>query len=197
MGITLKTKKINNKYTYADYIKWPENERWEIIDGAAYDMTPAPKTAHQIISGALFNLFYNFLKGKSCKVFIAPFDVILPENGERELESRNVVQPDILVICDKNKIKENGCVGAPDLIVEILSSSTANKDIKTKFDLYEKHGVREYWIIHPTDKYLMVYKLDSETRRYGRPDIYLQKAKVKAGVIKGLNVKLDDVFEEE
>lgn len=196
MGIALKTKKINNKYTYADYIKWPENERWEIIDGEAYDMTPAPKTVHQIISGALFNLFYTFLKGKACKVFAAPFDVILPEAGESELESQNVVQPDISIICDKNKIKENGCVGAPDLIVEILSPATASKDIKLKFELYERHGVSEYWIIHPSEKYLMVYKLDPHTQKYGRPDIYLQKARVKTAVIKGLSVKLSDVFEE-
>ncbi|OQA71638.1 MAG: hypothetical protein BWY32_03857 [bacterium ADurb.Bin243] len=101
------------------------------------------------------------------------------------------------MICDKNKIKENGCVGAPDLIVEILSPATASKDIKIKFELYERHGVREYWIVHPSEKYLMVYKLDRQTKKYGRPDIYLQKARVKAGAIKGLNVKLYDVFEEE
>jgi len=196
MGTALKIKKINNRYTYADYIKWPENERWEIIDGAAYDMMPAPKTVHQSVAGNLFTIFNTFMKGKPCKSFIAPFDVILPEIGESELESQNVVQPDISVICDKNKIKENGCLGAPDLIVEILSPATASKDIKLKFELYERHGVREYWIVHPSEKYLMVYKLDQQTKKYGRPDIYLQKARVKVGVIKGLNVKLDDVFEE-
>ncbi len=199
MGAALKIgkiNKINSSYTYADYIKWPVNERWEIIDGAAYDMTPAPKTVHQNVAGNLFTIFNVFLKGKSCKAFIAPYDIIFAENGESELESRNVVQPDISVICDKNKIKENGCVGAPDLIVEILSPATASKDIKLKFELYEQHGVKEYWIIHPTEKYLMVFKLDPHTKKYGRPDIYLQKAKVKSVVIKGLSVKLDDIFEE-
>jgi Uma2 family endonuclease len=192
----IKINKINNKYTYADYIKWPENERLEIINGAAYDMTPAPKTVHQRVSVNLTSILNFYLKGKTCKVFAAPFDVILLEAGESELESRNVVQPDISVICDKNKIKENGCVGSPDLIVEILSPATASKDIKLKFELYERHGVKEYWIVHPADKYLMVYKLDPHTQKYGRPDIFLQKAKVKTAVVKGLSIKLDDVFEE-
>ncbi len=189
-------KKAKTTYKYSDYLKWPEDERWEIIEGEAYDMTPAPSTAHQRVSVNISAILNIFLKGKSCKVFAAPFDVLLPENVENEIESHNVVQPDISVICDKSKIKEYGCVGAPDLIVEILSPATANKDIKTKFDLYEKHGVREYWVIHPADKYLMVYKLDSETGRYGRPDIYLRKARVKVGVVPGLSIKLDDVFEE-
>jgi len=195
MGVPLK--KDEAKFNYSNYLKWPEEERWEIISGVAYDMTPAPSTNHQRVSRRLLTVFENFLKDKKCEVFGAPFDVILPETGESELESQNVVQPDISVICDKNKIKENGCVGAPDLIVEILSPATASKDIKIKFELYERHGVREYWIVHPSEKYLMVYKLDRQTKKYGRPDIYLQKARVKAGAIKGLNVKLYDVFEEE
>ncbi len=196
MGIALKTQKINSKYTYADYLKWPENERWEIIDGTAYDMTPAPKTVHQNVAGNLFTIFNVFLKGKSCKVFIAPFDVILPEIDESEFESKTVVQPDISIICDKNKIKENGCVGAPDLIIEILSPATSKKDMTVKFELYEYHKVKEYWLVHPKDKYAMVFKLDSKTNRYGRPGIYLQKAKIKVGIFKGLVINLDDVFKE-
>ena len=196
MGIALKTQKINIKYTYADYLKWPENERWEIIDGTAYDMTPAPSTFHQRISRRFLTIFENFLKGQKCEVFAAPFDIILPATDETELESQTVVQPDISIICDKNKIKENGCVGAPDLIIEILSPATSKKDMTVKFELYEYHKVKEYWLVHPEDKYAMVFKLDSKTNRYGRPDIYLQKAKIKVGVLKGLSIKLDDVFKE-
>ncbi len=192
MGVPLK--KEETRFNYSDYLKWPEEERWEIISGEAYNMTPAPSTYHQRVSRRFLTIFENFLKDKKCEVFGAPYDVILPENNENEKSASTVVQPDIAVICDKSKIKTRGCVGAPDLIIEILSPATSKKDLTVKFELYEYHKVKEYWLVHPEDKYAMVFKLDSKTNRYGRPDIYLQKAKVKVGILKDLVINLDDVF---
>jgi len=192
MGVPLK--KEGTRFNYSDYLKWPEEERWEIISGAAYNMTPAPSTHHQRVSRRFLTIFENFLKDKKCEVFGAPYDVILPENNESEKSASTVVQPDIAVICDKFKIKTHGCVGAPDLIIEILSPATSKKDMTVKFELYERHRVKQYWLVHPKDKYAMVFKLDSKTNRYGRPDIYLQKAKIKVGILKDLVVNLDDVF---
>jgi Uma2 family endonuclease len=194
MGVPLK--KVETRFNYGDYLKWPEEERWEIISGEAYNMTPAPSTHHQRVSRRLLTIFENFLKDKKCEVFGAPYDVILPENNESEKSASTVVQPDIAVICDKFKIKTHGCVGAPDLIIEILSPATSKKDMTVKFELYEYHKVKQYWLVHPKDKYAMVFKLDSKTNRYGRPDIYLQKAKIKVGILKDLVINLDDVFKE-
>lgn len=192
----LKAGKRNNKYTYGDYAKWPDGERRELIEGAVYDMTPATSTDHQRISRRLLTIFENFLKDKKCEVFGAPYDVILPETNETKKSASTVVQPDIAVICDKSKIKAFGYVGAPDLIIEILSPATSKKDMTVKFELYERHRVKEYWLVHPEDKYAIAFKLDSKTNRYGRPDIYLQKAKIKVGILKEFAVDLDDVFKE-
>lgn len=191
----LPQKKENEKFTYADYLTWPENERWEIIDGFAYDMTPAPSLEHQEILGELFNQFKNYLKGKSCKVFVAPFDVVLPEKLESENESTTVVQPDILVVCDKSKLKENGCFGAPDLIAEILSPSTTSKDINEKYILYEKHGVREYWIVFPERKRVEVFTL-SPAGKYLKPLVYSRDEEIKVGIFDDLTIDLKTVFLE-
>ena len=121
--------------------------------------------------GVLFTLFFSYFKGKKCKVYAAPFDVRLPEKNENSESASNVVQPDISVICDKSKLDDRGCFGAPDLIVEILSPFTGKRNIKDKFFLYEKHGVKEYWIIHPYEKTLQVYKLGSDSE-YNRSENY-------------------------
>ena len=141
MGPT--AEKLGNGFTYNDYLRWPEEERWEIIDGEAYAMTPAPSIRHQVISGYLYSVFAQFFKGRDCKPFHAPTDVVFDE--------RNIVQPDLLIVCDKNKITENNIKGAPDMIVEIISPSTALKDKREKKALYEKSGVREYLIVYPAE----------------------------------------------
>ena len=130
-------KKSDHKFTYKEYCSWPEDERWELIDGIAYNMSPAPSSKHQRISGYLYTGLSNFLKQKSCEVFSAPFDVMLPNFPiENEEEIDTIVQPDISVICNPTKIVDRGCLGAPDLIVEILSPSTSKKDLNEKFQLY-------------------------------------------------------------
>ena len=145
------------RFSYADYCKWTDDERWELIDGVEYDMSPAPSRIHQKLSGELFVRIYNVLKDRQCEVYAAPFDVRLPDYAEAsDKEIFTVVQPDIVVVCDASKLDERGCMGAPDLVIEILSPYTAAKDMKIKRDLYEQHGVREYWLVHPTDKTFMV-----------------------------------------
>ena len=186
-------KKENGLYTYRDYLEWPDGERWELIEGTAYNMTPAPSRSHQKISVALVKEIYQYLEGKKCEVYHAPFDIRLPEGDEEEGEIRTVVQPDIVVICDLSKLDEKGCKGSPDLVMEILSPSTASKDYITKLNLYEKNQVSEYWIIHPIDKIVMVYRL-SENGKYGRPEVYSEADHVKVGIFDDLVVDLKGIF---
>ena len=154
--------KTGARHTYGDYLTWTDEDRWEIIEGVSYGMAPAPTTFHQRISGKLFNMIYNYLEGQRCEVFAAPFDVRLgvPEISDENWET--VVQPDISVICDKNKIDERGCKGPPDWIIEIISPSTASRDHIQKRRLYEKHGVKEYWIVDPSYRMVHVYRMDKE-----------------------------------
>ncbi|MBI3039196.1 Uma2 family endonuclease [bacterium] len=194
--MSVKSKKQNSKcskcFTYGDYLTWPENERWEIIDGAAYLMT-GPVRIHQKILGNLFVRFYNFLQGKTCEVYLAPFDVRFPRQNENDEEIVTVVQPDIAVICDASKLDDRGCRGSPDLIVEIVSPSTASMDFIKKLNLYERQKVREYWILHPVDKILMVFKFGEESK-YQKPEIYSESDKVKVEVLAGLEIDLNEVF---
>ena len=137
-----------NRYTVRDYLSWDDGERWELIDGVPYAMSPAPRVEHQDIVSELVRLFRNFLKGKPCKAFTAPLDVYFGESEDDE----TVVQPDLLIVCDKGKIHEKGIIGAPDLIVEVASPSSMGRDFVDKAALYEREGVWEYWIVSPEEK---------------------------------------------
>jgi Uma2 family endonuclease len=161
---------LHQKYSYADYAQWPEDERWELIDGVAYAMT-APQRLHQDIVSELCRQVGNYLYGKSCKFYVAPFDVRLPRQDEADAKVETVVQPDLSVICDPSKLDKQGCRGAPDWIIEVLSPSTALKDMDSKRSLYQRHGVQEYWIIHPEDRWILVYTLDAQGR-YGQPGVF-------------------------
>jgi Uma2 family endonuclease len=163
-------KKSHQKYTYADYALWPDNERWELIDGEAYAMN-APLRLHQDIVFELAGQVWRYLQGKPCKGYVAPFDVRLPSKNEADDNIDTVVQPDLSVICDMSKLDKLGCRGAPDWIVEVLSPSTALKDMNTKRSLYQLNGVKEYWLIHPEEQWLMVYRLN-EQGQYGMPDVF-------------------------
>ncbi len=176
--------KKNEKYTYSDYLNWPNNERWELINGVAYSMSPAPKTAHQRLSGFIFNHIYDFLKGKKCEAFSAPFDV--------KLDEETVVQPDLLVVCDKDKIDEKGCNGAPDLVVEILSESTAYKDETEKRLIYEKHGVREYWIINPDLPEVMQFTRSGD--KFLKPEHLSTNENLESRVLDGFVLSLKELF---
>jgi Uma2 family endonuclease len=159
--------KEDERFSYADYLAWPDEERWELIDGEAYDMSPGPGMRHQRIVVRLARYFDVHLDGKPCQVFAAPFDVRpLANTDMSDDEVDTVVQPDLLVVCDEKKLEERGVTGAPDLVVEILSPYTARKDLTKKFDLYERAGVREYWLVHPDEQIIQVYRLVDG--RYGR-----------------------------
>jgi Uma2 family endonuclease len=188
-------RKEEKVYTYEDYLNWPDTERMEIIDGHIYMMAP-PSRLHQKVSGAIYAQFFNYLKDKDCEVYYAPFGVRLPEEGEQSDKAiKNVVEPDIVVVCDKTKLDDQGCKGAPDLIVEVTSPSTARKDKMEKFNLYERHGVKEYWIVEPENKIVSVFTLQ-ENKRYGRPDVYSVEDKIKVSLFGDLVIELKDVFEK-
>jgi Uma2 family endonuclease len=191
MGLAFR--KEVERFTYGDYLSWDDSERWEIIGGEAYNMTPAPNTAHQSIFVELIFQFKSQLQGKPCQVFAAPFDVRLPVGKEKEEDIENIVQPDIMIVCDAKKLDKKGCLGAPDMIIEILSPSTSRKDRKEKFFLYERVGVKEYWLVSPDEKLVEVFRLGPRGK-YGRPEIYCETDKVQLGILKEIAIDLSAVF---
>ena len=162
MGLPLR--KAEQHFTYKDYRSWPDDERWELIDGVAYLMS-APSTPHQAVQREIFGTLYAFLRGNPCRLFAAPLDVFFPRLREQaEDDVDTVVQPDIVVVCDPDKIRHNGIWTAPDVVVEILSPSTSRKDQNEKYRLYERSGVREYWVVDPMGKWLQQYRLGADGR---------------------------------
>ncbi|EGW41343.1 Uma2 family endonuclease [Desulfosporosinus sp. OT] len=183
----------NKKYTFADYLTWPENERWEIINGVPH-LQSAPTWQHQAISRELLTQFNNYLKDKSCQVFASPFDLRLPEKDENDEETTFVVQPDLIIVCDKKGLKGTGYFGTPTLVIEITSPATARNDKVWKFNKYEKVGVQEYWIVEPDGKFISVYTLQPNDR-YGRPESYTETDQIKVTVFPDLAVDLKPIFE--
>jgi len=179
----------DRRYTYADYCTWDDNERWEIIDGEAYSMSPAPRPRHQSVIGEIYGQLRGFLKGKPCKAFIAPFDVRLDETGQDD----TVVQPDLVVICDRSKIDDKGCNGAPDLVIEVLSPASASRDRWVKFNLYQRFGVREYWIVDPDSGTVAAHLLESG--KY-TAFAYGDTGTAPVAVLPGCDIDLKEVFEE-
>jgi Uma2 family endonuclease len=187
------------KYTFSDYISWPDEEHWEIIEGTPIAMSPAPNPIHQRILWNLSGILHKakdtgILKG--CAVYLAPFDVRLPEKNESDESITTVVQPDLSIICNKSKIDDRGCRGAPDLIIEILSPGSAKHDLETKRDLYEKHAVPEYWIVFPNEKLIHIFRLN-DSGRYQSGSVFTQADSISSEVIPGLSVNVSDVFAEE
>jgi len=178
-------KNAEYKYTYADYCSWDDDERWELIDGVPYAMSPAPRREHQEILGELFAQLREYLKCKPCKVFIAPFDVRLNADDD----DGTVVQPDIVVVCDRSKLDERGCKGAPDLLIEITSPSTARHDRVTKLNKYQQAGVREYWIVDPDTKTVQVCVFER-----GGVWGYDDTNTAPLSVLPGCEINLSDVF---
>lgn len=182
------------RYTFADVLAWEENERIEIINGEAVMMAP-PSSIHQRIVMGLSGQLYAYLRGKSCEVFPAPFAVRLFEQaGEAPGDVDTMVEPDISVICDRHKVDDRGCKGAPDLIIEVLSPSTTRHDRFTKFNLYQRAGVREYWIVDPTDKSVQVFVL--EDGRYTARVFDAVKDKMRVSILEDCVLDLSDVFQE-
>ena len=181
------------RFTFADVLIWDENERIELIHGEAFMMAP-PSRIHQEISGEIFRQLANYLEGKRCKVYSAPFGVRLFErDGDSPGDVDTVVEPDISVVCDRSKLDDHGCKGAPDMLIEILSPSTLRHDQLVKLNLYQQAGVREYWIVDPMSKSVQVFLLDSEGflrihEVYGQTDV------AKVNVLDGCFLELSKVF---
>ena len=186
-------------FTYADYLTWNFKERIELIRGRIFKMSPAPSITHQGISTNISFQFLLFLQGKKCKCFQAPIDVRLKGKPFRKKKLRDeeittVVQPDIIVVCDEEKLKDNRSVdGAPELVVEILSPGNTRTETKHKFGLYEENGVFEYWMVYPEYKQIHVFVLN-EKEEYGKPTIYEANENISSTVLTGLSIPMEDLF---
>lgn len=186
-------------FTYADYLTWNFKERIELIRGKIFKMSPAPTVKHQNILTNLFLVIGNFLKNKSCKVLVAPVDVRLKGKPFRKKKLRDdeittVVQPDIIVVCDEEKLKDARSVdGAPDLVVEILSPGNTRVETKYKLDLYEENGVLEYWVVYPEFNHIYVYLLNKE-EKYDHPVVYEANENVISSVLQGLSIPVNEIF---
>jgi Uma2 family endonuclease len=184
-----------HRHTYAEYCAWPEDVRYELIDGQAYAMSPGPNRRHQEVVGELFRQVADALEGTPCRVYVAPFDIRLPRGSEADDDVDTVVQPDISVICDRSKLDDRGCRGAPDWVIEVLSPSSASHDQILKRALYERHGVREYWVIHPVDRIVTVYRLVDGA--YGRPDIFELEDTLACGILPEVVIDWARVMRED
>jgi len=152
---------LEERYTYADYKKWNGDECWEIIEGVAYAMAPSPSWRHQSLTGELFAQLHAFLKGKPCRVFISPLDTLLhlPQDADApDDDIDTIVQPDVLVVCDREKLGSRAVRGAPDVVVEVISPYSWDRDVRLMMRVYEERGVREYWLVDPGNKTVAVYK---------------------------------------
>jgi Uma2 family endonuclease len=187
---------LNRRYTFADYLTWLDDKRRELVNGFIRMMSPAPGRVHQELSYNLTLALGNRIrkyKGE-CRVYYAPFDVRLPQNGEtNDNEIYTVVQPDLCVVCDLSKLDDKGCLGAPDLVVEVQSASTARYDLTQKFDLYETAGVREYWVVYPYGS-VEVFLLQPDGK-YGTSTIYSKWQKMPVHIFSGIEIDLNEVFE--
>ncbi|MFP4180332.1 MAG: Uma2 family endonuclease [Spirochaetaceae bacterium] len=178
------------RYSWDEYCSWPEDERWELIEGTAWDMSPAPSRRHQQILVNIVSQLYLALKDSSCEVFAAPFDVKLSEKNE-DL-SPTVMQPDVVLCCDGDKLTEWGMQGAPDLVVEIVSPASGRKDRKQKFSLYERYGVREYWIVDPDEQVMEIYRHTGE--RFERIGAYGPEDRPGVAALPGFELDLSETF---
>ena len=181
------------EYTYADYLTYPDDERWEIIDGVPYSQA-APAPIHQEVLTELVRQIANYLTDKSCKVYPALFCVRLPLGYEKnEKEVKNIVEPDISIVCDKSKLDNKGCNGAPDMIIEIISPSSVKMDRVIKLNKYEKAGVQEYWIVEPDQKLVSVFVLQGN-QRFGRTELYTEDDKITVSIFPDLIIDLSLAF---
>lgn len=185
----------NQLYSYADYLHWQLKQRIELLRGKIFLMSPAPSRRHQQISWQLSGYFFNYFRRKPCRAFAAPFDVRLASGQNTDQEILTVVQPDLCVICDKKKLDEKGCLGAPDLIVEILSQGNSEKELKIKYQLYEENGVREYWVVYPYEENVLQFVLTSQGK-YELRKVFVTSDIMSSALFGDLEIPLSEIFEE-
>lgn len=186
-------------YSYADYLTWRFEQTVELIKGKIWKMSPAPRTNHQRISWNLSIQIGKFLQKNNCEAFAAPFDVRLydrKKSAKADKEIFTVVQPDLCIICDKEKIDEKGCNGAPELIVEILSKGNSKKEMRIKYDLYQEAGVEEYWIVSPVHLTVHLFVLD-KNKKYRLEKIYVSDDTLQSVLLPNLEIDLQKIFPEE
>ncbi len=187
---------LNAHYTYADYLLWQFKDRVELIRGKVFRMSPAPSVRHQRIVQELSRQLGNFFHDQPCQVFPAPFDVRLTRRDKAsDLETTTVVQPDLCVVCDLSTLDERGCNGAPDLVVEILSSDSIRLKMREKYEAYEATSVREYWMIDPLEKAVYVYILNEEVRYIGLQP-FTEDVSLRSSIFPDLSIPLEEVFRE-
>lgn len=175
------------RFSWNEYKNWPADERWQIIDGQAYCMTAAPNIRHQKVTGNFYRIIANQLAGKPCVPFIAPTDVLF--------DDFNIVQPDVLVVCDKSRISEANIQGAPDLVIEVVSPSNSFMDRKLKLELYERFAVPEYLLVDPVGDLVERYRLVEA--KYGRADIFPWYDELPLVSLPGMAISLWEVFERD
>lgn len=183
---------MSSTYSYANYLKWQFDERLELIKGKVFEMSPAPSVSHQRVLLRLAIIFEKVLKYKSCETFIAPFDVRFPDQSKADQEIYTVVQPDICIVCDSGKLDEKGCLGAPDLIVEILSPGNNRKELLVKYELYQEFGVKEYLIVDPKRKVFTKYMLNEDGRYQQR--IFRSTEAYTSVFLPGASVSPEEIF---
>jgi Uma2 family endonuclease len=179
----------NVHHTYGDYLGWPEDVRYELIDGDAFLMAPAPDLEHQEIAGELFFQLRTALDQSRCRAFVAQVDVRLPEADEADDSIDTVVQPDVLVVCNPERLDRRGVRGAPDFVIEVLSPATASHDHTRKRRIYERAGVQEYWLVHPTDRMVTIYRL--REGEYGKPEVQDLAGETPVAVLPGVAIAWD------
>ncbi|MHA4811181.1 Uma2 family endonuclease [Flavitalea flava] len=184
---------FSKDYTYADYLKWTFEERLELIKGKLFKMSPAPNRMHQKLSRDIAGELFVYLKGKSCEAYTAPFDVRLPRKSKNDQDIINVVQPDICVICDPSKLDDRGCLGAPDIVVEILSPGNNKKELQNKYDVYEEAGIKEYWMVVPQEKAFWQYILNNDGHYIASRPKTLGDA-VTTPILPGFSLNLEELF---
>ncbi|MDR3267387.1 MAG: Uma2 family endonuclease [Tannerella sp.] len=188
---------MNRRYTFADYLTWWDDKRRELFDGFVHLMSPAPALSHANVVGNVYTDLKNYIRNRkgACKVFTAPFDVRLPRNGEKEDDKiYTVVQPDICLVCNPEKLDERGCIGAPDMIVEVLSPATLKYDMNDKYRIYEAAGVKEYWAIAPKDKSVIVFLLQ-KNGEYAEGIMYNEKSNIPVQSLPGLEIEANELFQ--
>lgn len=182
---------LTRTYSYADYYQWDFDERVELFYRKVFPTGPSPGTQHQNLSSYLQGSLFIYLQGRSCQLYAAPFDVRFPFGSKDDREINTVLQPDLCVVCDYDKLDDRGCIGAPDLVIEILAPSSNKKELKNKYEVYEEAGVKEYWVVYPAESGIMIHTLTDGKYMASR---MLVDGLASSSVLSGFSVDVDELF---
>ena len=185
---------LNGTYSYADYLLWRFKERVELFKGKIFEMSPAPNRKHQRVCLLLTRYLDRFFENQKCGLYFAPFDVRLINFTKSTADNTvfTVVQPDLCVICDQSKLDKRGCIGSPDLVVEILSPGNSKKELGIKFNLYEENGVLEYWIVNPLEESVLIYSLVNGKYIGTKP--LIDNEKIASPLFPELDFEIEKIF---